>query len=79
MDIDAIVSETDGFSFAEFEEMKKQIVLRYLDQGSLDWQAARETMSERRNLVESRRDIGFSRGDSQSVAPTTVATFREEK
>lgn len=55
-----LVAETDGFSFAELDEVKKQLVLRYFDTGRLDWQVARAALDDRKNQVAKSRPIGFT-------------------
>ncbi|MBC8351258.1 MAG: ATP-binding protein [Planctomycetes bacterium] len=65
--VDDVVRQTEGFSFAEMEELKKQLVLGYLDSGQIDWPIAQKALDQRRELVETRRSIGFSTGRAAST------------
>jgi len=40
VDPEEVVSATDGFSFAEMDEVKKLLVLQFLEGGMWDWEAA---------------------------------------
>jgi hypothetical protein len=60
IDADEVIRQTEGFSFAEMEELKKQLVLGYIDSGCFDWPSAYQTLIHRRELVEPRRSIGFA-------------------
>jgi cell division protease FtsH len=60
LDVDTVVSFTAGFSFAEIEELKKQLVLGYFETGRFDWESACESLALRRDLVENRKKIGFA-------------------
>src|SRR5205823_5368681 len=37
LDVSAAVASTEGFSFAEVEELKNLLVMRYMDAGGWDW------------------------------------------
>lgn len=74
IDVEEVVRYTDGFSFAELEELKKQLVLGYLDDGCFDWDAARAVLSQRKELVETRRSIGFANSVSESTDTIVAAS-----
>jgi len=40
LDLNEVVAATDGFSFAEMDEVKKLLVLQYLETAVWDWEAA---------------------------------------
>jgi SpoVK/Ycf46/Vps4 family AAA+-type ATPase len=72
IDVEEVVRHTDGFSFAEMEELKKQLVLGFLDSGCFDWDSARASLAQRKELVETRRSIGFV-GNSPTSSDAIVA------
>lgn len=47
LDLDQVIEATAGLSFAELEEVKRLLVLHYLDHHRWDWQAAWQAYSER--------------------------------
>lgn len=72
--VEKIVASTEGFSFAEVEELKKLLVLRYLDIGAWDWPWVWQSFQEREESQCARLPIGF-RMNGNTTAPTTnVAT-----
>lgn len=73
VDVDEVVRHTDGYSFAEMEELKKQLVLGYLDSGCINWESARDTLAQRNELVETRRTIGFASSLSAPNDATVAA------
>lgn len=83
LDADEVVRQTEGFSFAEMEELKKQLVHGYLDSGCFDWESAREAFAQRRELVEPRRPIGFASNQAEStdasVAVSASADYGTEE
>ncbi|HVK17829.1 MAG TPA: ATP-binding protein [Fimbriiglobus sp.] len=57
-----VVRETDGMSFAEVEELKNLLVLRFVDGGGWDWDWAMEQFRANRSGLASRRadrPVGF--------------------
>lgn len=61
LDLDAAVDETEGFSFAEVEEVKNLLILRYLDTKAWDWDWATHQFRENRaELTAKERHVGFS-------------------
>lgn len=60
IDLQRIVAETDGYSFAEIEEARKLLVLHHLDTGRWEWDEVGRAMRDRRRACTTRRVIGFS-------------------
>jgi ATP-dependent 26S proteasome regulatory subunit len=61
IDADAAVGQTDGFSFAEVEEVKNLLILRHLDAGGWDWGWAMNQFRENRaELAVRDRNVGFA-------------------
>jgi hypothetical protein len=58
---DAAVASTEGFSFAEIEELKNLLVMRYMDSGEWNWGWALKQFDINRNELSSRpkRHVGF--------------------
>jgi hypothetical protein len=81
VDVDMVVSDTRGSSFAEIEEARKLLVMRHVDTGRWDWPWVRQSILARHAPSQSRRPIGFGSGPNgkqsqpgegarrQSVAP----------
>jgi AAA+ superfamily predicted ATPase len=65
LDPDVVVADTAGHSFAEIEELKNLVVMRYVDEQVWDWAwARRQFMVNREELVGRARDriTGFAAG-----------------
>jgi SpoVK/Ycf46/Vps4 family AAA+-type ATPase len=61
LDENTIVGSTDGFSFAEIEELKNLLAMRYIDRGVWDWTWALEQFDANRTDFEPRKTVlGFS-------------------
>ena len=61
LDVSQVVSTTDGMSFAEIEEIKNLLILRFLDAGAWDWEwALRQLDANRHELGQRRRPVGFA-------------------
>jgi hypothetical protein len=61
IDIETAVEATEGFSFAELEEVKNQLILRYLDTDDWDWDGAlRQFHENRQELASVQRQVGFA-------------------
>jgi len=58
VDIEVAVAQSDGWSFAELEEARKQLVMRHLDTGSWDWPYVRESLGSVA-VARRSRPIGF--------------------
>jgi cell division protease FtsH len=62
IDVAAAVRQTDGFSFAEVEELKNLLILRYIDAGAWDWDWAMTQFRLNRQELADRtaaRNVGF--------------------
>ena len=62
VDVDTLVSDTRGLSFAEIEEAKKLLVTRHVDTGRWDWPWVRQALLARQTAHQPRRPIGFRPG-----------------
>jgi len=62
LDVEAVVTETRGFSFAELEEAKKLLVIRYVETRRWDWPWVRQALLARHSAGEPKRPIGFGAG-----------------
>lgn len=61
IDVGAAVDETAGFSFAELEEVKNLLILRYIDAKEWDWAWAMNQFRENRaELAAAARHVGFA-------------------
>jgi hypothetical protein len=61
IDLDRAVATTDGFSFAEIEELKNLLIMHFMDTGAWDWDwALRQFALNRSELHAQRgRQVGF--------------------
>jgi cell division protease FtsH len=61
IDAERAVATTDGFSFAEVEELKNLLILRRLDAGAWDWDWALHQFGVNRSELNTRlrRQVGF--------------------
>lgn len=61
VDVARVVAETDGMSFAEVEELKNLLILRFTEVGGWDWGWAREQFdAHRQELSALRGPVGFA-------------------
>lgn len=62
IDVELAVEQTEGFSFAEAEELKNLLILRHLDAGGWDWAWAMEQFRQNRQdlAAEASRRVGFT-------------------
>jgi hypothetical protein len=62
MDVDAAVEQTQGFSFAEIEELRNLLIMRHVDTGAWDWTWAQEQFGENREdlRAQHQRAMGFT-------------------
>jgi hypothetical protein len=69
LDLDEVVASTDGYSFAEIEELKNLLVMHFVDDGCWDWQWSRKQFDVNRQDLnrKRRRRVGF--GASESLTP----------
>jgi hypothetical protein len=61
IDVERAVATTDGYSFAEIEELKNLLILRRLDAGAWDWDWALHQFGINRHELSTRlrRQVGF--------------------
>ena len=60
IDVTEAVHQTAGFSFAEVEELKNLLILRYIDTEKWEWNWAMEQFRENRaDLAKQDRSVGF--------------------
>jgi ATP-dependent 26S proteasome regulatory subunit len=61
IDTDAAVEQTEGFSFAEVEEVKNLLILRYVEAKTWDWDWAMNQFRENRQelAAQKKRPVGF--------------------
>lgn len=61
LDLERCVAETDGFSFAEVEELKNLLVMRYMEASAWDWTWAMKQFEINRLELTTRptRSVGF--------------------
>jgi hypothetical protein len=61
LDVNAVVASTDGYSFAEIEELKNLLILHFTDSQTWDWGWALKQFDVNRNdLTPKPRHVGFS-------------------
>lgn len=65
--LDRMVADTEGWSFAELEEARKQLALNLIDRGVADWTLARRRVLERRREAKA-PPIGFVPQDGTYAA-----------
>jgi cell division protease FtsH len=61
IDLSRAVAATDGWSFAEIDEMKNLLILLHLETGTWDWDTARDQWEANRHDLDPnrRRPVGF--------------------
>ena len=73
LDVRAAVASTEGFSFAEVEELKNLLVMRFMDCGEWNWDWALKQFDINRSELTSRpkRHVGFGasarRGNGEEI------------
>jgi cell division protease FtsH len=64
LNVETVIASTDGYSFAEIEELKNLLILHLLDTGRWDWGWALEQFdSNRQDLNRTKNRVGFVRPD----------------
>lgn len=60
-DVAAAVEQTDGYSFAEVEELKNLLILRHVETGGWEWDWAMEQFKQNRSelAADASRHVGF--------------------
>jgi len=61
LDLDTAVVDTDGYSFAEIEELKNLLIMNYLDTQTWDWKWAMRQFAVNRDefAARHRKQVGF--------------------
>jgi hypothetical protein len=61
------VASTDGYSFAEIEELKNLLIMHFMESGQWNWAWALEQFDVNRQELSARksRRVGFGAGDVQ--------------
>jgi hypothetical protein len=60
VDVEAAVASTEGYSFAEIEELKNLLIMRFMDTGAWDWTWALDQFDiNRKELSVRPRRVGF--------------------
>ncbi|HEV3005890.1 MAG TPA: hypothetical protein VGX78_15595, partial [Pirellulales bacterium] len=79
LDVERVVAETEGLSFAELEELKKLLLLRFLDAGKWDWEWANQAFQAGARPPRARRSIGFGAGrnNARSLFPAEREKLRD--
>jgi cell division protease FtsH len=69
LDMQAAVASTAGYSFAEIEELKNLLIMRFMDTGSWEWAWAMEQFRvNRTELNAQRRRVGFEPYEAHTAA-----------
>jgi hypothetical protein len=70
LDVDRAVASTEGYSFAEIEELKNLLVLQYMDAGAWDWAWALRQFAENRGELNARPEgrVGFAAANGRKPA-----------
>ncbi|MCC6419582.1 MAG: ATP-binding protein [Gemmataceae bacterium] len=66
LDLERAVATTDGFSFAEIEELKNLLIMRWLEAGAWEWGWALHQFAVNRSELNTRlrRQVGFGYAES---------------
>lgn len=75
IDVDRAVQQTDRYSFAELDELRKLLVLHFMEHKQWDWDAARRQFVSSRPKTKATGTLGFRSTESRP-ASTTVASLR---
>ena len=69
LNADAAVASTDGYSFAEIEELKNLLVMHFMDAGAWDWGWSLRQFAINRNELGARpqRQVGFGGSPAPAV------------
>jgi hypothetical protein len=69
LDIDLAVASTEGYSFAEVEELKNLLVMHYMDTETWNWSWALKQFDINRNELSNRpqRHVGFGNNATRTV------------
>jgi hypothetical protein len=71
LDLETAVASTDGYSFAEIEELKNLLIMHFMDTGAWNWGWALKQFAINRNeLASQRRHVGFG---AVNVVPSATS------
>ena len=68
INLERAVADTEGLSFAELDEVKKLLVLEFLETGQWNWPEAWENFWRGRTLTTGRKAIGFNHRETRGRA-----------
>lgn len=70
LDMDDAVADTDGFSFAEIEELRNLLIMHHADTGRWNWAWALDQFAQNREDLRAqlRRSMGFSLPEAEVAA-----------
>jgi hypothetical protein len=71
--VNVMIAETEGLSFAEMDELKKLLIVRFLDSGNWDWPWAWHEFTTRAGVARTRSSIGFAAAIRSPAERTTVS------
>ena len=74
VDAASLVAETEGFSFAELEEVRKLLVMHRAETGVWDWPAVRKLLRDPYRERVASRPIGFAPATSPRDGRDDAAT-----
>lgn len=69
--VEEAVRLTEGMSFAEIDELRKLMVLHFMDHDTWDWSAAWGQHRERMSSSQNRRPLGFATKSRPATHPVT--------
>lgn len=73
--IERIVDDSDGFSFAELDELRNLLIVDYLESNRWDWDRAKRSYRENRAELAGggkNRHVGFGRAAVNGTAPAAL-------
>jgi hypothetical protein len=69
VDIEKMAASTDGYSFAEIEELKNLLIMHHMDTNSWDWNWAMDQFEVNRQelATRTRRRVGFGQAPYEAL------------
>jgi SpoVK/Ycf46/Vps4 family AAA+-type ATPase len=70
--IETLVGSTEGYSFAEIEELKNLLIMRFMESGQWSWEWALEQFDINRQELSARksRRVGFTTPGEKELSPS---------
>jgi hypothetical protein len=70
--VEALVASTEGYSFAEIEELKNLLIMHFMESGQWNWQWALEQFDINRQELSARksRRVGFGAAGEREASPS---------